>query len=242
MGCVPFLVLACGDGDGNSDGNDSDGSTETAEASALDAGEMAGEMAVVDSFVEGRDSCDPEAGLTYTNFGDPFLGQWCTSCHSSALPEGMRQKAPVGMDFDSYDGIVGNIDRIYARAADANETMPPVGGPDADARRLLGEWLACGAPGVPEDLEGGEPVDTGGTTDPGEDDPTMMENTTASLTPGLADDDCPSVQVRDQMLAGCCTDGMCAGVAAMSGNTVIPEGMIACVSFDDGTTPATCGE
>jgi hypothetical protein len=34
------------------------------------------------------------------------------------------------------------------RAADHNVTMPPVGGPEADERSALGEWLACGAPSL----------------------------------------------------------------------------------------------
>jgi len=88
----------------------------------------------------------PEASiLAYDNFGGPFMSQYCTGCHGSAVPEAMRQEAPLGVDFDTLDLIRMQAERIYVRAAD-EDTMPPGGGPHPDDRRLLAEWLLCGAP------------------------------------------------------------------------------------------------
>jgi hypothetical protein len=90
--------------------------------------------------------CPPDSFLRHDNFGAPFFAEYCTGCHSSQLPDDMRQDAPPGVDFETLDGIRARADRIYLRAADGNATMPPVGGPGDEERVLLGEWLGCGAP------------------------------------------------------------------------------------------------
>ncbi len=113
--------------------------------------------------------------LTYESFGEPFFLGWCTGCHSSALTGDARAGAPVGVDFDSLEGIRSRADAIWSRAADGNATMPPTGGPSAGVREELGEWLACGAPaatvpstfdaGVDRDPpDGGQPSFDGGPT------------------------------------------------------------------------------
>lgn len=97
------------------------------------------------SAIEGRE-CPPGSVLTGENFGRPFLLTWCNGCHSAELPANGRQGAPVGVDFDTDEGVRQHLQRIYARAADNNATMPPAAGPGLEERELLGEWLACGAP------------------------------------------------------------------------------------------------
>ena len=47
---------------------------------------------------------EPECTDTWESFGGPFLGTWCTSCHSAGLPVGMRYDAPPGTDFDTLEG------------------------------------------------------------------------------------------------------------------------------------------
>lgn len=83
--------------------------------------------------------------LTYDNFGAEFMNANCETCHGQA--DGDRKGAPDGYDFDTIDAIRARKDRIFARAAEDNTTMPP--GPDdppqAD-RDKLAEWLSCGAP------------------------------------------------------------------------------------------------
>jgi hypothetical protein len=90
--------------------------------------------------------CPPDSILDFHNLGGPYLLDHCRGCHSGALPADMRQGAPLGVDFDSLDDVRQWAPRIWARAADDNATMPPVGVPGAEERALFGEWLACGAP------------------------------------------------------------------------------------------------
>jgi hypothetical protein len=101
---------------------------------------------VLPSAIAGRD-CPSMSPLTYQSFGGPFFSNYCTGCHSSKQSAENRRGAPAGVDFDTLGGIRAHAARIYARAGDHNTTMPPAGGPSADQRTQLGDWLACGAPG-----------------------------------------------------------------------------------------------
>lgn len=89
----------------------------------------------------------PKGGttLTWENFGQSFMASYCNRCHSAA--DGDRYGAPDGYDFSTHAGVVAYKDRVFIRAADTNDSMPP--GPDtipSRARMKLAEWLACGAP------------------------------------------------------------------------------------------------
>jgi uncharacterized membrane protein len=80
--------------------------------------------------------------LTYDNFGQNFVGQWCNHCHANS-----SSGAPGSYKFDSRVDIQKHAARIFVRAAGPNTTMPP--GPDDPPeldRDQLAEWLACGAP------------------------------------------------------------------------------------------------
>jgi len=94
--------------------------------------------------------CPPASVLTWENFGEPFLLTWCTPCHSSYLMDigdpNERQDAPVGSDFDGYDHYIDWETKVYERAAAENSQMPPAGGPTAEERAMLAEWIACGSP------------------------------------------------------------------------------------------------
>ncbi len=83
--------------------------------------------------------------LDYQNFGQPFALDWCRGCHSASLGEGQRQKAPLGVDFDTIADVQHWKERITLRAAGTTPTMPPAGGPSEQERELLVEWLGCGA-------------------------------------------------------------------------------------------------
>jgi hypothetical protein len=83
--------------------------------------------------------------LDYENFGAPFVINWCRGCHSSAVPMNMRQKAPADANFDNVEQVRTWSERIANRAAGTMPNMPPAGGPTADERALLAEWIACGA-------------------------------------------------------------------------------------------------
>lgn len=83
--------------------------------------------------------------LDYQNFAAAFTNDWCRGCHGASVPEGMRQKAPLGVDFDNLDALRFWKERIAMRATGNAPTMPPAGGPSVEERALLAEWLVCGA-------------------------------------------------------------------------------------------------
>lgn len=83
--------------------------------------------------------------LRYDNFGAPFIVNWCRACHSADTPPGMRQQAPADINFDNLSEIRHWSLQIRITAGQGG-SMPPAGGPSAEERRLLVEWLGCGAP------------------------------------------------------------------------------------------------
>ncbi|MEM7152499.1 MAG: hypothetical protein AAF799_06620 [Myxococcota bacterium] len=84
--------------------------------------------------------------VTYENFGDAFIRNWCRGCHSSELTGDARSGAPEGIDFDDRDDVEALADRIEARASGDSPTMPPAGGPSPEELDLLEQWLAAGVP------------------------------------------------------------------------------------------------
>lgn len=96
-------------------------------------------------------SCPPDSQLTYASFGQPFMEQYCTRCHSSALAGEARMGAPAFHDFDTQLGIqqvADHVDQAAGAGPNAtNESMPPDGAsPTLAERQQLAEWIACGAP------------------------------------------------------------------------------------------------
>jgi uncharacterized membrane protein len=87
--------------------------------------------------------CEGSA-LTYATFGEPFFTSWCRGCHSRDLPEGLRQLAPLEVNFNTQADVRARAGRVGFLVGEA-ATMPPAGGPSAGERALLVEWLACGA-------------------------------------------------------------------------------------------------
>jgi uncharacterized membrane protein len=86
-----------------------------------------------------------DSPLTYETFGAPFMISWCRGCHSRELRVDMRQRAPVDVNLDTLGDVRAHATRIVVRAG-AGSSMPPAGGPSADERALLAEWIGCGAP------------------------------------------------------------------------------------------------
>ena len=79
--------------------------------------------------------CPPDSTLTYVNFGAPFLEDNCLSCHTS-------KQAPL---LTTHSAVLANKAKIL-RAAVTSSEMPDDGSLRLEQRRLLGEWLTCGAP------------------------------------------------------------------------------------------------
>ena len=92
-----------------------------------------------------NEACE-DPTLTWDNFGDGFVRNWCRGCHSPWLNEGERHGAPLGLDLATREDLQQHMDRVLARATGDLPTMPPGGGPSDEERRLLHTWLACGAP------------------------------------------------------------------------------------------------
>ena len=92
---------------------------------------------------------------TWASVGEPFALTWCTSCHSSALPEGLRYSAPVGLDFDTLDAVREHAEVVATAALGDSPRMPPAGGVPAAERARMAAWLACGAPGDAHRIEPG---------------------------------------------------------------------------------------
>ena len=87
--------------------------------------------------------CDRTPALTWDNFGKGYMDKHCNGCHSSIIDREQRQGAPVGIDFNTYEGVITFADRVDARATGDAPTMPPGGGPGVEEVARLEEWLAC---------------------------------------------------------------------------------------------------
>lgn len=101
--------------------------------------------APVASSIEGRD-CPPDSPLTYRNFGEGLMLDHCTGCHGDEVVEGERSGAPITVNLTTQSQVQDWLERVYARSADTNTTMPIVDTISTDDRWRLGDWLACGAP------------------------------------------------------------------------------------------------
>lgn len=170
--------------------------------------------------------CPDGSGLRWESFGGPFFFSWCTGCHSIDLAEGLRQGAPLGVDFDDLERIRKHADAIWARAADHNATMPPVGSPSQSERAQLGEWLACGAPADAEPppyvSEGAGGAGTVASCDVGNDCQACIQ--------------CVSEGVCANDIEACASDPECSDAIAcfdqcqmMGAGGAGPEGIAACI-------------
>ena len=95
-----------------------------------------------DTGIDGADFCGEAPVSTYANFGRGFLTQHCQACHASTAPD--RHDAPPNVTFDTEQEALSLTDRILARAASEEPTMPPQGGVSDDDRYRLEVWLTCG--------------------------------------------------------------------------------------------------
>lgn len=95
--------------------------------------------------------CAEGSTLTWDSFGKGFMESYCTRCHATALTGAARQGAPSDHNFESAALVRAQIEHIDGQTAagpDSVNTAMPIGSPTPteDERRMLGEWLACGAP------------------------------------------------------------------------------------------------
>ena len=94
--------------------------------------------------------CPEDSILTWDNTGGPFLLNWCSSCHGSAVNEQERLGAPMDINLDSYAQVHDKLDLLLAVAVvpgeDGVPSMPPDGRPPEVEIQRFAEWLRCGAP------------------------------------------------------------------------------------------------
>ena len=94
--------------------------------------------------------CPEGSILTWDNTGGPFLLNWCSSCHGSAVDAEERLGAPIDINLDSYAEVHDKLDRLFAVAVvpgeDGVPSMPPDGRPPEAEIQRFAEWLRCGAP------------------------------------------------------------------------------------------------
>ena len=85
--------------------------------------------------------CRHDPPLTYENYGEGFIDQFCTGCHSSLIAEEQRMGAPEAYNFNTYEGILYWADKMAEPVDDG--VMPPGGGPTDIQKELFAEWMAC---------------------------------------------------------------------------------------------------
>ncbi|MFM2246950.1 MAG: hypothetical protein RL071_3024, partial [Pseudomonadota bacterium] len=85
--------------------------------------------AKADDSAAGADPCERRPPLEWDNFGKGLMDKHCNGCHSSLVDREARKGAPVGVDFNTYAGVLEFSDRIGARSLGDTPTMPPGGGP-----------------------------------------------------------------------------------------------------------------
>jgi len=144
-----LVTVACSGGEGESSDSETGETSETETDGDSDSDTTAIDEGPWDSLDERP--CPEGSGIDGQNFGIPFLLTHCNGCHGGAVTGDERQGAPPGVSFDNMDEVWMQLDRIWERSGDDNETMPPAGGPTPDERAMLGQWLACGAPLVAEE-------------------------------------------------------------------------------------------
>lgn len=94
----------------------------------------------------GASCSDRVPALNWTNFGEALFTSHCTGCHHALNPEVDREGAPLGVDFDTWQGVTEHLDLIEARTVPEDGGMPPAGPLSAEDRAMLAEWISCGAP------------------------------------------------------------------------------------------------
>lgn len=74
-------------------------------------------------------NCPKATYLTYENFGQGFMANYCTSCHGASVPETARGGAPADVNFDTSNDVLvwrkGIIDRTVLGIVPATPNATP---------------------------------------------------------------------------------------------------------------------
>jgi len=126
---IAALALGCGQ-----DGSSSTGTGGSDGSSTQDSGGGPDDPA-------DTGFCAEVPVVTWDNWGEGFLIERCQACHASTSEN--RNDAPEEVVFDTREETLAQADRILARAAGEDATMPPEGGVTDDDKFLLTVWLTC---------------------------------------------------------------------------------------------------
>jgi len=74
---------------------------------------------------------------------EPIFTANCTQCHSSQLQGADRNGAPVGVNFDTYEGAAAKADLIDTRVTAGS--MPPAGPLGEEDKALIHAWVEGGS-------------------------------------------------------------------------------------------------
>ncbi len=91
-------------------------------------------------------ACPRGTRLTYENFGQGFVRNFCNGCHAAQLDTTQRAGAPLKVDFDTYQNVIVWRAGILAKAGANGAPMPPINNVPSLDRAMFAEWLNCGAP------------------------------------------------------------------------------------------------
>lgn len=100
-----------------------------------------------DALLSAGESADCDE-LTWENFAQQFFVDYCLRCHSETLVSDLaRTDAPVGINYDTIEGVREFKKRIRLRAGELGD-MPPrllaVPRPNEEERVRLIQWIDCG--------------------------------------------------------------------------------------------------
>ena len=84
--------------------------------------------------------------VTYQSVAEPFMQNYCTSCHSSHLEGAKRYGAPDTVDLDTYSSAKQWSERSFFRVNLQND-MPPGGGVSQAEKDRFMQWALCGTEG-----------------------------------------------------------------------------------------------
>lgn len=77
-----------------------------------------------------------------------FFENWCAPCHSANIVPPWRQGAPESVNLETLAGVRMWAGRVQVTALGDDPRMPPAGGPSAEDRALVEQWLQCGMKGT----------------------------------------------------------------------------------------------
>ncbi len=129
-----------------------------AAALSLTGGACSPDMPLPDQVVvDDADETDCDK-LTYENFGQAFFQSYCLRCHSvTNVGDVARNDAPVGINYDTLEGVREFATRIRLRAGELGDMPPlllPGPRPSEEERRELIRWIDCDTPSETDPADG----------------------------------------------------------------------------------------